>query len=233
MKGKTIFWHRSVFVFYYNKTNNDSLLSRNPLDVGRTLSEWKGWSMSPGKHLCNILKKVTSWTNFFYVSLPKPDIFFSGFGFLFSPSPAAGGKYWDLWYPRWWPGAFICSCHQWQTPLHNKILQQPVLSCLWGAVPGLGCLTCSWEEHESIALESPWRHFQWRESMILPTVGWCLYWCVLPSIWWVASISIIFFPAAEQDVASGQLAKPLEHVKQSGSSITWLCCGWKWSVVFS
>ena len=122
--------------------------------------------------------------------------------------------------PQVVPGALMCSCHQWQTPLQNKILQQLMLSCLWGTVPGLGCLTYSWEEHESIALESLWRCFQWQDSVMLPSVGWCLYWCALPFIWWVASFSIIFFPAAEHDVASG-------------SSIMWLCCGWKWSVVFS
>jgi len=44
--------------------------------------------MSPEKHLCSILKKVTSRIKYFYISLPKPDMLFSGFGFLFSPSPA-------------------------------------------------------------------------------------------------------------------------------------------------
>lgn len=88
VKIKTIFWHRSAFIFYYNKTNNDSLLSGNPSDVGHTLSKRKGWSMSPEKHLCNILKKVTSWIKCFYISLPEPDMFFPGFHFLSSPSSA-------------------------------------------------------------------------------------------------------------------------------------------------
>lgn len=104
-------------------------------------------------------------------------------------------------------------CHQWQTPLH------------WD-------LTCSCEEHESIALESPWRFFKdgrIRSPLALADV--CTD--VFPFMQWVASISIIYFLAADQDAACSQLAKPVEHAKRSGSSVTRLSCGSKWSVLFS
>lgn len=135
-------------------------------------------------HFTSRTWRVLLWFWFSVFSLSSSHTHISKIVWSFFFVISCGRKMLRSVVPQVVPGTLRCSCHQWQTPLQNKILQQLMLSSLWDAVPGLGCSTCSGEEHESIALEGPRGRFQWQESRILPSIGRCLYWCVLPFVWW-------------------------------------------------